>query len=146
MVQLNPEDRAVINDLYVRYAHAFDGGDADAWAGLFSSDGRFAPPGVPEVVGTDALRAFVQARSAEAPGMRHLIANVLVEASDGGARGRAYFLCFRIGEDGHFRLRNIGRYEDELAREAGEWKIAVRRVVSDLTPELVDATFAFAGH
>jgi 3-phenylpropionate/cinnamic acid dioxygenase small subunit len=141
---LSPEDRATLHDVYARYAYAFDGADADAWADLFAADGRFAPPNIPEVVGTDALRDFVASRSADTPGMRHLMSNVLVEGTDGGAKGRAYFLCFRLGPDGLFRLRNFGRYDDEFVREGGTWKIASRSVVSELAADLVDAPFSFA--
>jgi 3-phenylpropionate/cinnamic acid dioxygenase small subunit len=142
-MSLTSEDRATLHDLYARYAYAFDGADADAWAGLFAAEGRFLPPGVPDVVGTDALRAFVAARSADAPGMRHLMSNVLVESTDSGAQGSAYFLCFRLDPDGTFRLRNFGRYDDEFVQEDGAWKIASRRVVSELAAGLVDAPFAF---
>jgi 3-phenylpropionate/cinnamic acid dioxygenase small subunit len=141
---LTTEDRATLHDVYARYAYAFDGADADAWAALFAADGRFAPPNIAEVVGTEALRAFAAARATDAPGMRHLMSNVLVEATDGGARGSAYFLCFRLGPDGRFRLRNFGRYDDEFVREGGTWKIASRAVVSELAADLVDAPFAFA--
>jgi 3-phenylpropionate/cinnamic acid dioxygenase small subunit len=141
---LSTEDRATLHDVYARYAYAFDGADADAWAALFAADGRFAPPNVAEVVGTEALRDFVASRAADAPGMRHLMSNVLVEATDQGARGSAYFLCFRLGPDGQFRLRNFGRYDDEFVREGGTWKFASRSVVSELAADLVDAPFAFA--
>ena len=142
---LSTEDRNALHDLYARYSYAFDGADADAWADLFTQNGRFAPPAIEEVVGTDALRGFVASRSADAPGMRHLMSNVLVEATEGGARGKAYFLCLRLAADGLFRLRNFGRYEDEFERENGTWKIARRVVVSELASGLVDLPFAF-GH
>ncbi len=145
MTTLSTDDRATLHDVYARYAHAFDGADAEAWAALFAAGGRFAPPGVDEVVGTEALRHFVAARAADAPGMRHVMSNVLVEATDSGARGRAYFFCLRLGGDRQFRLRNFGRYEDEFVREEGTWKIASRVVISELAPELVDAPFAFGG-
>lgn len=141
---LKMQDRAEIQDLYARYAYAFDGADADAWAALFTPGGRFAPPGVPPVIGTAALRGFVAGRSSELPGMRHVIANVLISAEVDGAAGRAYFVCFRLGGDGRLRIRNFGRYEDTFARHEGEWRIASRDVVSDLPVELVDAPFAFA--
>jgi 3-phenylpropionate/cinnamic acid dioxygenase small subunit len=142
-MSLTTDDRATLHDLYARYAFAFDGADATAWAALFASDGRFVPPGVPEVVGTEALRAFVAARSGDAPGMRHLMSNVLVEGTEAGARGSAYFLCFRLGADGTFRLRNFGRYDDEFVQDGGTWKIAKRTVVAELAAGLVDAAFAF---
>lgn len=139
---LRLEDRAEIHDLYARYAYAFDGADADAWADLFTPDGRFSPPGVNPVVGTVALRAFVNERSSRTPGMRHLMANVLVEADGDDARGRAYFVCYRLAGDGRFRLRNFGRYEDRFARHGQSWRIADRLVVPELDTELVDAPFA----
>lgn len=141
---LSLEDRAAVHDLYARYAYAFDSADAAAWAGLFTPDGRFEPPGIDAVVGRDALHDFVASRSGEMPGMRHMMSNVLVAAEeDGTVRGRAYFLCFRLGGDGHFRVRNFGRYEDEFAPVDGEWLIASRRVVAELPLPLVDAPFAF---
>jgi 3-phenylpropionate/cinnamic acid dioxygenase small subunit len=140
---LSTDDRAALHDLYARYAHTFDGGDATAWADLFASDGAFAPPGVEEVVGTDALRDFVELRASGLPGMRHVIANVLVEEAEGGARGSAYFLCFRLSGDGRLRIRNSGRYDDRFVRVGGEWKIARRDVVSELPVDLVDAPFLF---
>jgi hypothetical protein len=73
------------------------------------------------------------------------MSNVLVEATDTGARGSAYFFCLRLGGDGEFRLRNFGRYDDEFVHEDGTWKISSRTVVSELPPELVDAPFAFEG-
>jgi 3-phenylpropionate/cinnamic acid dioxygenase small subunit len=144
-MNLSADEHAEITNLYHRYAHAFDGADGEAWSSLFTREGRFIPPGVPDVVGTDALRQFVSSRAQDTPGMRHLFANVVVApTSEDRADGISYFLCFRLGGDGEFRLRNIGRYEDELAREEGAWKIARRRVVSDLPAELVDAAFTFA--
>jgi 3-phenylpropionate/cinnamic acid dioxygenase small subunit len=142
---LTTSDRAAIHDLYARYAHAFDGADADAWAALFTPDGRFAPPGMPPVVGTDALRAFAADRSDEMPGMRHLITNVLVEADGNGAKGSAYFVCFRLRGDGRFRLLNFGRYDDTFARHDGDWRIATRDIVSELPIDLRDAPFVFEG-
>lgn len=141
---LTLEDRAEIHDLYARYAHAFDGADAEAWAALFMPEGRFSPPGIEPVIGTQALRGFVADRSSDLPGMRHVIANVLVRADGDVVTGAAYFVCFRLGGDGQFRIRNFGRYEDTFARHGDGWRIATRDVVSELPADLVDAPFAFA--
>ncbi len=140
---LQADDRAALHDLYARYAHTFDQGDGAAWAELFANDGVFVPPGVDEVVGRDALRAFVEARAADLPGMRHLITNVLVEETADGAQGSAYFFCIRLGGDGAVRIRNSGRYDDVFAQVDGQWRITRRIVVSELPAELVDAPFAF---
>ena len=142
---LTLEDRAQLHDLHARYAYAFDGADADAWAAVFTDEGRFGPPGVAPVVGTAALHDFISQRSRATPGMRHLVLNILVEPDGDGARGRAYFLAFRLGGDGQFRLRNFGRYEDVYARAGDGWRIASRDVVGELPIDLVDAPFSFAG-
>jgi hypothetical protein len=111
-VSLTVEDRVQIHDLHARYAYAFDGADADAWAAVFTDDGRFAPPGLDAVVGTEALHGFISARSRDAPGMRHLVVNILVEPDGDAARGRAYFLASPLGGAGKFGLRNSGRSAD----------------------------------
>lgn len=142
-LELTAQDRAEIHDLYVRYAYTFDDAEADAWAALFMPDGRFAPPGAEPVIGTAALRSFVASRSSDVPGMRHLIANVLIETEGDEVRGRAYFVCYRLDGDGGFRLRNFGRYIDKLARHEGSWRFAVRDIVAELDATLVDAPFVF---
>jgi uncharacterized protein (TIGR02246 family) len=142
-VPLTVADHVEIQGLHARYAHSFDGADAEAWAALFTPDGRFVPPGLEPVVGTEELRAFIAARSQDAPGMRHVIANVVAEPDGDQARGSAYFLVFRLGGDGQFRLRNFGRYEDRYERVDGGWRIASRDIVGELPLDLVDAPFAF---
>jgi ketosteroid isomerase-like protein len=140
---LSPQDRAEIHDLYARYAYAFDRADAHAWAELFVPDGRFAPPGVDPVVGTDSLRAFVAERSSLTPGLRHTLSNVLVDGDGDEAAGSAYFVCYRIGDDGLLRMQNMGRYDDTFTRQAGSWRFATRNVASDLPVDLVGSAFAF---
>ena len=49
---LKMQDRAEIHDLYARYAYAFDGADADAWAALFMPGRAVRPPGIEPVIGT----------------------------------------------------------------------------------------------
>jgi hypothetical protein len=143
MMALSADDRLALHELYARYAYAFDGADGDVWSALFTPDGVFVLPDGTAVSGTDELRKFVVARSDDAPGMRHLMTNILLDESGDGALGRAYFLAFRLGGDGQFRLRNFGRYEDEFVRAGGGWLIRSRRVVAELPLELVDLPFSF---
>jgi hypothetical protein len=142
-VPLSIEDRFELHELCARYAHAFDSGDAETWSALFAPDGRFVLPDGTPISGRGPLREFVLTRTAETPGMRHLISNILVEESGSGARGVAYFYALRFGDDGQLRLRNIGRYMDEYVRDDGRWLFGSRQVVQELSPGLVDAPFAF---
>ena len=143
MATLTVEDRLEIHELYSRYSHAFDSGDVDAWVALFIPEGRFGVPAGP-ITGTDGLRRFATERAEQAPGMRHLITNVTLDATGGGANGRAYFLCFRLAGDGRLRLLNIGRYEDELVKTDDGWRFAARDVVGEVPDAIRDAPFQFA--
>lgn len=143
-VPLSPTDRIEIHELYARYAVHFDGGDPEAWAGVFSEHGRFLLDGQPDVVGRDALAAFARERIAQAPGIRHFTTNVVVdEAPEGTAVGQAYalVLCKLPGEP--MRLRTLGSYTDELVREDGGWRFESRRFTPWILPGEGGRAFAF---
>jgi 3-phenylpropionate/cinnamic acid dioxygenase small subunit len=143
MVALDVEDRLDLQELSARYAHAFDQADADAFVALFAEGAVFTLPDGTRIEGADRLRTLVGAASQRAPRMRHLITNVVIDETPAGARGLAYFYCVRLGQDGTFRLLNVGRYEDEFTKTADGWRFASRRVVGELALELVDAPITF---
>jgi SnoaL-like domain len=136
---LTVADRLALNDLYAAYAWRFDEGDAEGWAALFTADGRFTSVGRDELSGRDELAAFVRHRHAEKPGIRHHTTNVTVEATAGGAHGRAYALALRSSEESPLRLLNAGAYDDELVREPDGWHFARRSFRSWLPEEARDA-------
>jgi len=51
---LTPQDYEEIRQLYARYAHTIDTGDAEGWADVFTADGVFG-----NAQGRDALIEFV---------------------------------------------------------------------------------------
>jgi uncharacterized protein (TIGR02246 family) len=138
---LTLEDRVAIDQLYAGYCHAFDFGDGPGFAALFTPDGKFVYEGVTEYAGTDALTAFVIDRAEQVPGMRHFTANALVQASEGGASGKAYVFVIRLGDEAPLRLRNTGEYRDEFVRTDAGWRFAQRRFASWIPAELVDRPF-----
>ena len=54
------EDRLAIDDLFVRYATALDGGDVDGIVSCFTEDGSLESPVVGVRVGQAAIRAFAE--------------------------------------------------------------------------------------
>ncbi|MDZ7729253.1 MAG: nuclear transport factor 2 family protein [Dehalococcoidia bacterium] len=56
---LSTDDRLEIQELYARYNHALDFGDASGWAGCFTPDGVFASPNG-TFSGTEQLQQFAQ--------------------------------------------------------------------------------------
>jgi ketosteroid isomerase-like protein len=142
-VALDVQDRLDLQELSARYSHAFDQADADAFVALFADGAVFILPDGTAIEGEDRLRKVVGAISQRAPGLRHLITNIVVDETPEGARGRAYFYCVRLGQDDTFRLQNVGRYEDDFTKTANGWRFTSRRVVGELAPGLVDSPFTF---
>lgn len=139
--RLTAEEWQEITDLYARYSHAFDGGHADELAALFAEDGVFAREGGDPVVGRDGLAALVRGAAERTPGMRHLVSNILVEATENGVRGRAYALALVVGET-DVRLGAFGRYDDEFVHTPEGWRLRVRRFTPFLPATLANAVVA----
>ncbi|MBN1240794.1 MAG: nuclear transport factor 2 family protein [Gammaproteobacteria bacterium] len=133
-------DRAEIEALMWRYVRALDSFDEDAYAAVFTEDGRFGA-GENATQGRDALRQMVagleQARAereaegqAPAP-MYHVITNSHVEfLGEDRARYHSYWMTvFGPAEQGATpRVAAAGRGVDELVRVDGQWLIESRNV------------------
>lgn len=125
---LAPEDLFAIQQLYARYNHAIDFGDADGWAACFTEDGVFSAPGT-EVAGRESLRTFAADFSTRMRA-RHWTNNLLIDGDGDVARGRCYLALLRLGEEG-VRIAATGRYEDELVRAGEGWRFRRRTVTMD---------------
>jgi ketosteroid isomerase-like protein len=137
-MQLELADRVEIAELYSSYALAFDTGDAATWADHFAPDGRFMYKGL-AITGTVALREFFGQRHAEAPGILHFMANLVLAATPDGALGRINTLAFRQAGDGALRIRTIGSYEDDLVHLESGWRFLERRYQPWIADDLADA-------
>ncbi|GBD24295.1 hypothetical protein HRbin29_01973 [bacterium HR29] len=126
---LSAEDMLAIQQLYARYNHAIDFGDADAWAGCFTPDGVFASSARGETVGREALRAFAEAFSRQMKG-RHWTNNLVIEGDGSEARGSCYLALYVLG-DGGPRIMATGVYRDQLVRTAEGWRFRRRDVTLD---------------
>jgi len=136
---LSADDRLEIHELYARYCHYFDGGEADHYAGLFTADGTFvrrgnADAGVEpmEVRGSVNLAAFVRQRHKEMHGLiRHLVSNIALEATASGANGTAYVVVLMLGAGEPPKVTRIGRYRDELTKGGDGWRFRARVFTPD---------------
>jgi uncharacterized protein (TIGR02246 family) len=123
-VELSTEDYVAIQQLYARYAWGIDTGDLDAYVSTWTEDGEYIgfKGGVPHPKGHDELRALAAASFANtAESGYHLTSNLVIEASEGGARGRCYLLRVIAHDDGSGTIRNALHYEDELVKRDGKW-------------------------
>jgi len=146
---LTPADYIEIQQLVARYGYALDTGAPEGtgneYAGLFTIDGVFVGPGIPDnTIGRDKLGALARI----APGSRtrrgptyvsHFLMNHLIEPSPEGATGKVYLLVVNFGENGAASSLSMGgHYEDLYARTPDGWRFKRReffRGKVSLTPE-----------
>jgi uncharacterized protein (TIGR02246 family) len=135
------QDRAAIEALMWRYVRALDTLDADAYAAVFTADGKFGS-GQTARQGRAALKEMVtelkngrverEANGAAAsPAMYHVIANHTLEFVDRDhARYDAYWMTVfgAAGTEQPSRVAAAGRSVDMLVRVNGEWLIESRDV------------------
>ena len=132
------EDELEIRNMFARYGHLLDGGDARGWAGLFTEDAKWTRVNSPprDLGGSGLPAETVQGR-ADLEQMaidvvqkrfrglcRHQMTDVSVEAGEtpDAARGLSRAL---ITEwlDGPGKLAMVGNYKLEFARTADGWRI-----------------------
>ncbi|HLG67683.1 MAG TPA: nuclear transport factor 2 family protein [Acidimicrobiales bacterium] len=120
------DDLDQIRDLMARYAHYYDTGRAEEWAGLFTEDGSITIGDAPPTAGRDALLAMA---AAVVPRSRHhFIVNEAIDVDGDRARGESSLLLSQ-GQPPTFVM--AGRYDDELVKVAGQWLFRSRRVTLD---------------
>ena len=147
------EDRVAIEQLLMRYAAAFNTNDADAYVATFTPDGSLElrrhmsePPFLGPFKGRDALRKqwFPENRKARAPGfgpMRHVTTNYEIDVKGDTATVRAFFM--EVVSNGANippgskppTIHAMGRYEDELVKQDGQWLFARRVVLTDMNTQ-----------
>jgi 3-phenylpropionate/cinnamic acid dioxygenase small subunit len=131
-MKLFVDDRVEILDLYARYCHAVDLGDAEGWAATFTEDATFDSP-AGALAGREALAGFVRATVERRTFQtRHLPSNIVLDATEEGAAGRAYFAIYRCsGPEAKPEILATGMYEDTLVRTPEGWRFKSRRAKVD---------------
>jgi hypothetical protein len=147
-VSLDPRDHAEITDLYARYNHVSDAGDAEGYAGCFTPDGILRVRGLEirdGVMRRDAAAELTVAGRSELAGFkrrdlagrggkyrRHWNGSLWLARVDGGAvRGRCYLLAYN-GEPGELPvLAQAGVYDDTIVRDGGAWRFSLRLLTLD---------------
>ncbi len=127
---LTADDRAEILDLAGRYSHGIDLKDSAAWEGVFTEDGvmELVSQGI-EITG-EALRTMGAGNAdASGPQSRHIPTTFVIEGAGDEATMRSYVSVVGAGKAAKIIFQ--GRYEDQLRRVGGRWRIAHRRILTD---------------
>jgi uncharacterized protein (TIGR02246 family) len=136
-------NRIEIDNLLVRYTHALDTLNADAYANVFAADAVFEIGGDEVRRGRDEIRSIITglqesraeraaAATDDAPEtlMHHVMSNATLEiVSDHEAHHYAYWMTILGNTEDGFRVASMGHYEDVLMKHDGEWLIQHRKLL-----------------
>ena len=122
-------DRAEIQDLLVREAHALDKGDWQAWECCFTPDAEIDYSENDGAVGTPAeVRRWLAAVFAGFPAAQHLSSNasISLDGDRASVRSMQYIGVKMIrGDDERVVISGIW-FHDEMRRDAEGWRISRR--------------------
>ena len=123
-----------IVSLTVKYCWALDERDWDSLSEVFSSD-AYAKYGVTEHKGIDSIIEKCQKALLPLDFSHHMVTNHVVELEGDEATCKCYFQAqhVRNSTPGGVNFIIAGKYEDELTRINGEWKISSRVLTKILT-------------
>ena len=133
---------ARICNLEAEYARAWDAGDADGWAAVYTEDGVFEVGSVggrpgDRFEGRPALRAVCARHNEKYEGLHLMhVPHVVVDGDGAAPRGSTSSGSPVPGRDHpSVRRRTIGYYEVTYRCEAGQWLMAHRleKQVSETT-------------
>lgn len=119
------EDRILIRERMGSYADAAFQNDCDAWLDNWVADCIWTGPGF-ELRGKPALQAQWQAIWATQDAMAFFTDIGAIEVQGDRALARCYCREILALKGGEFR-KIVGRYDDELVRQNGQWLFAKRR-------------------
>jgi SnoaL-like domain len=125
---LTAQDYVEIQQLYAKYNHAIDNGNAEEWADTFTPDGVFNG----RFTGREALMGFIKTWRERMNGgsRRHWNSNLMLTGSTDSVAGAVYLMLLDVSTK-PASVVSTGVYSDELAKTANGWRFKSRVVKSD---------------
>lgn len=119
------EDIEALTQLKSRYAaYCDDDYDADRLAPLFTPDAVWDGGALGRFEGREAIRNFFAGADDVMPFAIHHVTNPVIEIEGDRATGHWYLWQPCVHATGRQALWLAGRYDDEYARENGEWRFS----------------------
>jgi ketosteroid isomerase-like protein len=119
------QDRNEITDVLYKYASTIDQFDYDGLRAVLADDVWAQYGNADPVEGGDALQAWIQEMTASVVWQHHLLSVYSVEIDGDSAKALVYHTSHQLFEDDPQNVKLlVGRYTEELRREADGWKIS----------------------
>jgi ketosteroid isomerase-like protein len=129
------EDLEEIRLLLATYSKHLDAGDFAGYAGLFAQDGEL-DTALGTASGPAAIQELLESRLSGEEARRrtayHVISNPIIEVDGDHATARALWTYVSQSDAGHPVIFQAGRYEDELVREGGRWKLKRHAITREM--------------
>lgn len=121
------DDILAITHLAQQYADGVMQRDAEIWGNTWAEQGAWhLSPDMDPVTGRESLKAFWTNVMAGYPQVLHWVQPGLIEV-DGDTATARFYVQENIKDAEGQGFRVAGVYNDELIKEAGNWRFAVRR-------------------
>jgi hypothetical protein len=128
-------ERMALLELHAELAATIDAGDAAAWAGLFSEDGRLRTSRGRELRGREELERFAAEWFESSPAVRrHSTWHHRFEQRDGEVDGSCYAAILRTDGDG-VAIEFTASYRDRFCRDGDVWRLRERDVAIDVNEQ-----------
>ena len=126
---LDLADRLAIEDLVNLYCHNADYNPPESMRDIFIPEAVWEVPAMDlRCEGIDAIVAFFTQSRAGFGSARHVISNLIVQGDGDHATASCYLQVIKVDEEPK-QIVSFGRYQDELVRTAGGWRLRHRLIV-----------------
>jgi len=126
------EDKEAIRQIFADYARYLDGADHVGYASLFAREGTFGGAVGPQAIAAEVARYGEEAAEARRQGLLndavHVMNNLDIRVSGDTAKADIIWCHITTDPDDAPVVLQMGRYDDDLVREDGRWKIACHRI------------------
>jgi ketosteroid isomerase-like protein len=128
-MSLSMEDRLMVHELLSRLDHAVDAQDWDTYMRFFDADAMMDPGFAPPVSGADAIRGFLVATEGNTSGKRHVVSNVVLDATNEGVLATSYLTV--IEREDIPKVVATAVVRDTLVKKADGWRVLRHEVRVD---------------
>ena len=137
---LNADDHSEIMMLAGRYSQGVDLGEVETWRSVWTDDAIMEMESAGMKLSGNDLWAVPANHDPAAPQTRHRASSFVIDGDGDAATMSSYVTVVIVpaADDSSgdpARVGFHGRYQDELRRVDGAWKIAHRKIIADWMPD-----------